>query len=81
MKRYPVAAERRGQQGVPYVRFVMDRSGRVLSSRLERSSGVSALDREAVDLPRRAQPLPAAPADVAGDTIEMVVPIEFFLRR
>lgn len=79
-RRYPRIAQTRRQQGVPWIRFVIDREGRVLSSSLERSSGVSSLDREAVDLPRRAEPLPKPPAEVAGDRIELVVPVEFFLR-
>ncbi|SHL52846.1 protein TonB [Sphingobium sp. YR657] len=78
-RRYPNAARVRRQQGVPYIRFVMDRSGRVLSCRLERSSGYAALDREAVALPNRAQPLPRPPADRRGETIELVVPVEFFM--
>jgi periplasmic protein TonB len=79
-RRYPFGAQSRHEQGVPYIRFVMDRDGKVLSSRLERSSGFSELDREAVALPKRAQPLPKPPADVTGDTIELVVPVEFFMR-
>jgi len=79
-RRYPAGAQRRREQGVPYIRIVMDRSGRVLSSRLERSSGFPDLDREAVKLPERAEPLPKPPADVTGDTIELVVPVQFFLR-
>lgn len=79
-KRYPGYAQSRRQQGVPYIRFVMDRGGRVLSSNLERSSGFRSLDDEAVRLPRRAQPLPKPPDDVRGQTIELVVPVEFFVR-
>jgi protein TonB len=80
-RRYPPMAQSRREQGVPYIRFVMDRDGRILSSRLERSSGFAALDQEAVSLPRRTQPLPKPPAEVPGATIELVVPVEFFLRR
>lgn len=80
-KRYPGAAQRLRQQGVPWIRFVMDRNGKVLSSRIERSSGFRTLDDEAVALPKRAQPLPKPPDDVTGNTIELVVPVEFFLRR
>jgi protein TonB len=79
-KRYPREAQARRQQGVPYIRFVMDREGRVLSSTLERSSGYATLDRDAVALPRRAQPLPKPPPEVTGATVELVVPVEFFLR-
>lgn len=79
-KRFPSAAQRLRQQGVPYIRFVIDREGKVLSSRLERSSGFRSLDEEAVALPKRAQPLPKPPADVGGQTLELVVPVEFFIR-
>lgn len=79
-KRYPALAQYRREQGVPYIRFVMDRNGKVLSSRLERSSGYPDLDTEAVSLPRRAQPLPKPPPEVLGDTIELVVPVEFFIK-
>jgi protein TonB len=78
-RRYPRAAQARRQQGVPYIRFVIDREGNVLSVRLERSSGVAVLDREAVALPKRAQPLPKPPADRPGATIELVAPVEFLL--
>ena len=80
-RRYPGIARARHQQGVPYIRFVMDREGKVLSVRLERSSGFPDLDREAVALPNRAQPFAKPPADKAGETLELVVPVEFFLRR
>lgn len=63
-----------------HVRFVMNREGRVLSSRIERSSGHPALDRAALDMLTRAQPLPTPPAEVAGAQIELVVPVEFFVR-
>lgn len=79
-RRYPRSALIWKQQGVPYVRIVMDRQGKVLSSRLERSSGFPDLDREAVALPKRASPLPKPPDDKPGDTLELVVPIEFLLR-
>ena len=79
-KRFPRDAMFRREQGVPYIRFVIDRQGKVLSSRLERGSGFRTLDAEAVALPRRAQPLPKPPEDVGGATIELVVPVEFFLR-
>ncbi|MGE4322782.1 MAG: energy transducer TonB, partial [Sphingobium sp.] len=79
-RRYPAPALIRRQQGVPYVRFVMDRQGKVLSAQLERSCGHPLLDREAVTLPRRAQPLPPPPKDRPGETLELVVPIEFILR-
>ncbi|MGE4323536.1 MAG: energy transducer TonB [Sphingobium sp.] len=79
-RRYPRSAQAWRQQGVPYVRIVMNREGKVLFSRLERSCGFPELDREAVALPKRASPLPKPPDDRPGQTLELVVPIEFLLK-
>ncbi|NGM50911.1 TonB family protein [Caulobacter sp. 602-2] len=79
-RRYPPAAQARRQQGVAHVRFRMSRDGKVLWSRLERSSGFGELDRAAVNTPKRAQPLPPVPAD-RPDEVELVVPVEFFIAR
>jgi protein TonB len=80
-KRYPSEAQRHRQEGVVYVRFKVSRDGRVLSSRLERSSGVATLDQEGLDLLKRAQPLPPFPPDQPGESLELSVPIVFSLRR
>lgn len=77
-KRYPREALRNGQQGTPWIRFIMDRAGKVRSVRLERSSGFDALDREALALAKRAEPLPPPPDSVPGERIELVLPVEFF---
>lgn len=79
-KRYPAEARARRLQGVAYVNFIMDRQGRVLSSKLERSSGHPALDREALALLQRAQPLPTPPAETPGERITLTVPVDFFTR-
>jgi protein TonB len=80
-KRYPASALSRRQQGVTHVRFVMNRGGRVLTARVERSSGHPALDRAALDMLTRAQPLPRPPAEILAEPIELVVPVEFFVGR
>lgn len=79
-KRYPESARARRQQGVVSVRFTMDRTGHVLSFGLAKTSGSDALDREAQELLKRAEPLPSIPTAFARDTLDLVVPIEFFLR-
>lgn len=79
-KRYPAAAQQRRQQGVAYLYFVMDRAGKVLAYRLQRSSGYALLDTEALALLLRAQPLPPPPAEIGRDRIELNVPVEFFIR-
>ena len=80
-KRYPQEARSQRLEGVAMVRFSMDRRGRVLYVDLARSSGHAVLDQEAIGLLRRAQPLPAPPAEVAGDPLSLTVPVEFFQRR
>lgn len=80
-KRYPGAAQRRRQEDVVYLRFTMDRSGNVLQWNIWRSRGYALLDEEVDALIKRAAPLPPPPPEMDGSTIEMVVPVEFFLHR
>lgn len=79
-KRYPDAARAREEQGAAAVTFTIDRGGHVLSASLVRSSGSSSLDEEAVALVRRADPLPPVPAELAGSTLTLTVPVTFSLR-
>jgi protein TonB len=79
-RRYPAAARPRREQGVAFVTFRMNRAGTLLSAEITRSSGSALLDRAALETIRRAQPLPAIPADKA-DELQLFVPVEFFLRR
>ncbi len=72
-KRYPAG----GGTGTASIAFTIDRSGRVLSARLIRSSGSALLDQEAVALARRASPVPAPPANMGGGSIVLSVPIRF----
>lgn len=79
-RRYPSAARVRGQQGVTYVAFTMNRSGQVIRASILQSSEVQILDRAALDTLRRAQPLPAIPADMP-DVVDITIPVEFFKSR
>jgi len=80
-KRYPRVAQEQRQQGVAYLRFTIDREGKVISSRINKSSGFELLDDEVLALIQRAQPVPSPPPEVAGDRIELLVPVAFSLRR
>lgn len=79
-RRYPRQAERLRQQGVVYVRFAVARDGAVSDVALGRSSGFALLDQETLDTVQRAGPMPAPPAEVAGDPVQVMVPVSFFLR-
>jgi protein TonB len=60
-KRYPSDARPRGERGIASVYFTIDGAGNVLSAKLVRSSGFSALDQEVLSAVRRASPVPAPP--------------------
>lgn len=79
-KRYPANAQARHQHGVVYVTFVIDREGRLISSRINHGSGHAVLDEEALALLARAQPFPPPPAEVPGAHVSLAVPIRFNLR-
>lgn len=72
-KRFPGGAN----PGTVQVAFSIDRSGRVLSTRLVSGSGDAVLDEEAVAMLRRASPVPAPPAGLGGSTIMLAVPVKF----
>jgi TonB family protein len=78
-KRYPASARMKRQEGVVSLRFTMNRDGHVLSFEIAKSSGSDALDKETLELIKRAEPLPAIPAAFGRDTLDLVVPVEFFL--
>ena len=80
-KRYPAAAQSSGQQDTVFLRLVIDRKGRLLDASLVKSGGFSLLDRETLDLARRASPYPAPPDSVEGTRIVRVVPVEFYIKK
>ncbi|HEX7007680.1 MAG TPA: energy transducer TonB [Alphaproteobacteria bacterium] len=79
-KEYPRRALARHIEGTVLVHFVMDREGRVLSSRITRTSGHPVLDRAVEAMLERAQPLPRMPDDMPQQQLSLVVPIQFFMR-
>ena len=79
-KRYPPDAQARHEQGVAQLAFSVDRSGRVVSSRLVGSSGSSALDAETLALVRRSSPFPPPPPGVGGAQISLTIPIRYGIR-
>lgn len=79
-KRYPGAAQARGEQGVALLAFSVDRDGRVLTRKIVRSSGHADLDNEVLAMIERAQPLPAFPRSMTRNELSLTVPIRFSLR-
>lgn len=73
-KRYPSDARPRGERGIASVYFTIDGTGNVLSVKLVRSSGFSALDQEVLAAVRRASPVPVPPP---GANRGITVPMRF----
>ena len=80
-KKYPHDARKNGHEGVANVSFTIDRSGKVISSSLDKSSGSDLLDKEAIEVLNRASPFPTPPADVPQLTIHLSLPIQFRIKR
>ncbi|MEL3892287.1 energy transducer TonB [Ferrovibrio sp. MS7] len=80
-KDYPRRAVLRNLEGVPQLRFTLDREGRVIAFALHRSSGSEILDEAALDMIKRAKTLPAFPEEITRDRWEIVVPVRFSLKR
>ena len=79
-KRYPGDARQRKRAGAAWVRFQVDRDGKLLASELITSSGTVLLDREALQVLQRAQPLPAPPASVLRQgSVTVTLPVSFRL--
>jgi protein TonB len=79
-KRFPPAAQRRGEQGVVLMHLTIARSGAVLAMSMARGSGYADLDEEAQAWLTRAQPVPPFPAEIGAQQMEIAVPLRFTLR-
>lgn len=80
-QKYPPPAQRRGWEGTAEVLLQISAEGKVVSITLGKSSGRDILDKEALDMVRRASPLPQAPLDLRGRALVVSVPIVFKLQN
>ena len=78
-KRYPPQARARHDEGIAIVEFQLGADGRVLASRIVRSSGSPILDEETLNLLARAQPFPV-PDGARSQDLFLQVPISYGLR-
>ena len=76
-KKYPNKARKRRQEGTVQLWFKVDRSGKLLAHKINKSSGYRLLDKEVEQLIQRAAPLPAFPSDIQTASLEITVPISF----
>jgi protein TonB len=77
-KRYP--ADAKNDRGIAQIAFSIDRKGHVTSSHIVKTSGSAALDREALEMVKRAQPFPPPPAGLPGTEVSLTVPVRFNMR-
>jgi len=79
-KSYPRRARTRRQEGTSVVEFTLSNQGAVQSARIQTSSGHKLLDKEALAMLKRAQPLPRPPGALGSGTMKFILPIPFSLR-
>jgi TonB family protein len=73
--RYP--ADRRGQDATVVVTFRLERTGHVASAEISKSSGDAVFDDAALDMVRRADPVPAPPSVVTETGLLFQLPVSF----
>ncbi len=78
-QRYPAIARTRREEGLVVVDVTIRRSGEIVAMTIEHGSGSQALDDEALATLKRAEPLPAMPAEVPGATMALKFPLRFHL--
>jgi periplasmic protein TonB len=75
-QRYPNAAKRDRLHGAVEVLFSMRRDGTLIGAWVKGGSGAAVLDNAAIDAIRRAQPLPAIPAELP-EPLNIQIPLIF----
>lgn len=78
-KQYPRIAQMRGWQGETLLELQIDGNGKVVSSRIHTPSSYEVLDKQALEMVKRALPFPLPPAALRGQTFTLLVPIAFRL--
>lgn len=78
-KQYPRIAQMRGWQGEALIDLKLDGNGAVLATRIERSSGFEVLDKQALEMVKKAAPFPAPPDILKSSVFNIQVPVSFKL--
>jgi len=77
---YPLIAQRQGWQGEVRIALTIQADGTLANIRVSRSSGYAILDDAAVDSVRRIRAIPEAIASLAGENLDLVLPVRYELR-
>lgn len=78
-KQYPKIAQMRGWQGDCLLDLKIDANGNVLSARVKESSGFEMLDKQALEMVRKASPFPTPPDALRGRSFNITAPVSFKL--
>ena len=78
-KQYPASLKKNHIEGKPVIRFSINKSGQVTSVEVKRRSQSAELDQTAMDVFRRASPLPKIPSELERETLTMSLPIAYSL--
>lgn len=76
-RQYPLVALRRGWQGTTKVLLEIDTAGNVVATSISESSGHDALDKQALEMVKKASPLPLPPEALRNRQFTILVPVVF----
>ena len=79
-QKYPRMALNRNWQGSVIIELKFNKNGTVISSKVKKSSGHKILDKEALNMTKRAMPFPMPPKILKSKIFTVVVPITFTLK-
>jgi periplasmic protein TonB len=79
-RRYPRLAQLRRMEGEVQMQLRIAAGGALVDVRITRSSGFELLDRHALDMVTRAQPLPTPPETMRAPDLTVLVPVVFRLK-
>lgn len=78
-KTYPRELKKAKVEGTVVIEFTIDAAGRLLASAVKQGSGHPELDRAAMEMLARANPLPAIPGFMDRDELALAIPVEYSL--
>ena len=78
-KTYPRELKKAKVEGTVVLEFTIDAAGRLLASAVKQGSGHPELDRAAMEMLARANPLPAIPGFMDRDELALAIPVEYSL--
>lgn len=80
-KRYPPSARASRREGTVVMSFSIDRSGNVTRKGVTKGSGSGILDEAALEILRKASPLPPPPSSIDNDEFNLNLPVEYNIKK